>query len=104
MDLFEHASRKDEATLAPLAERMRPTRLEEFVGQEHLTGEGRFGREGHSCSHRCRTLGDRISAVTVLGLTHRGLRRLGTRTGSGLLAGREALLRRGLRADRGSPV
>ncbi|QRK08202.1 replication-associated recombination protein A [Archangium violaceum] len=42
MDLFEHASRKDEALLAPLAERMRPTRLEEFVGQEHLTGEGRF--------------------------------------------------------------
>ncbi|OJH40928.1 replication-associated recombination protein A [Cystobacter ferrugineus] len=44
MDLFDHASRKDEATLAPLAERMRPTRLEEFVGQEHLTGEGRFLR------------------------------------------------------------
>src|SRR5690349_25153895 len=44
MDLFEHAGRKDEATLAPLAERMRPTRLEEFVGQEHLTGEGRFLR------------------------------------------------------------
>jgi putative ATPase len=44
MDLFEHASQKDAATLAPLAERMRPTRLEEFVGQEHLTGEGRFLR------------------------------------------------------------
>ena len=44
MDLFEHASQKDQATLAPLAERMRPTRLEEFVGQEHLTGEGRFLR------------------------------------------------------------
>ena len=44
MDLFEHASQKDLATLAPLAERMRPTRLEEFVGQEHLTGEGRFLR------------------------------------------------------------
>ncbi|HSP79732.1 MAG TPA: replication-associated recombination protein A [Myxococcaceae bacterium] len=44
MDLFEHASQKDEATHAPLAERMRPTRLEEFVGQEHLTGEGRFLR------------------------------------------------------------
>jgi putative ATPase len=44
MDLFEHASLKDQAALAPLAERMRPTRLEEFVGQEHLTGEGRFLR------------------------------------------------------------
>jgi putative ATPase len=44
MDLFEHASQKDQAALAPLAERMRPTRLEDFVGQEHLTGEGRFLR------------------------------------------------------------
>ncbi|MBI5586434.1 MAG: replication-associated recombination protein A [Deltaproteobacteria bacterium] len=29
---------------APLAERMRPRRLEEFVGQEHLLGPGRFLR------------------------------------------------------------
>jgi putative ATPase len=44
MDLFDHASQKDAATQAPLAERMRPTSLAEFVGQEHLTGEGRFLR------------------------------------------------------------
>ncbi len=29
---------------APLAERMRPTSLEEFVGQGHLVGEGRLVR------------------------------------------------------------
>ena len=29
----------------PLAERMRPTDLDEFVGQEHLVGEGRFLRQ-----------------------------------------------------------
>ncbi len=29
---------------APLAERMRPRNLEEFVGQEHLVGEGRLVR------------------------------------------------------------
>src|SRR5512144_960012 len=29
---------------APLAERMRPRTLEEFVGQEHLVGEGRLVR------------------------------------------------------------
>src|SRR5437868_14714916 len=29
---------------APLAERMRPRTLEEFVGQEHLLGEGRLVR------------------------------------------------------------
>jgi putative ATPase len=26
----------------PLAERMRPRRLEDFVGQEHLVGQGNF--------------------------------------------------------------
>jgi putative ATPase len=44
MDLFEHASQHEAQTRAPLAERMRPATLEEFVGQEHLTGEGRFLR------------------------------------------------------------
>ena len=29
-------------THRPLAERMRPTRLEDFVGQEHLVGQGKF--------------------------------------------------------------
>src|SRR5215510_12789415 len=32
------------ATSAPLADRMRPRRLSEFVGQEHLVGEGRVLR------------------------------------------------------------
>jgi putative ATPase len=44
MDLFEHAGQKEQARRAPLAERMRPRALDEFVGQEHLTGEGRFLR------------------------------------------------------------
>src|SRR3954470_20958997 len=44
MDLFEHAGAKAAAAAAPLAERMRPQTLEEFVGQEHLTGSGRFLR------------------------------------------------------------
>lgn len=44
MDLFDHASQKETASLAPLAERMRPTTLSEYLGQEHLTGEGRFLR------------------------------------------------------------
>jgi len=30
---------------SPLAERMRPRRLEDFVGQEHLVGEGKFLRQ-----------------------------------------------------------
>jgi len=44
MDLFEHAGQKEQARRAPLAERMRPRTLDEFVGQEHITGEGRFLR------------------------------------------------------------
>jgi len=39
MDLFEQALEKDEAA-KPLAERMRPRRLEDFVGQEHVLGPG----------------------------------------------------------------
>ena len=38
--LFEHVRRKHEAEHAPLAARMRPQTLEEFVGQQHLLGEG----------------------------------------------------------------
>ena len=44
MDLFDHAGQKEQEAAAPLAERMRPTTLDDFVGQEHLTGEGRFLR------------------------------------------------------------
>jgi putative ATPase len=39
MDLFDHASGKDD-TGKPLAERMRPRALEDFVGQEHVLGPG----------------------------------------------------------------
>jgi putative ATPase len=45
MDLFEKAAEADAATHAPLAERMRPTTLEEYVGQGHLAGPGRFLRQ-----------------------------------------------------------
>ena len=44
MDLFDHAAEKEQASREPLAARMRPRTLEEFVGQEHLTGPGRFLR------------------------------------------------------------
>src|ERR687885_764521 len=44
--LFEDGPEAEEApdTSAPLAERMRPRTLEEFVGQSHLVGEGRVLR------------------------------------------------------------
>ena len=40
-DLFRHAARADR-TGQPLAERMRPADLSEFVGQAHLVGEGKI--------------------------------------------------------------
>jgi len=40
MDLFEHAAESDTAS-KPLAERLRPRRLEDFVGQDHVLGPGR---------------------------------------------------------------
>jgi putative ATPase len=44
-NLFTAAADKKRAAMAPLAERMRPATLEEFVGQEHLLGRGRLLRQ-----------------------------------------------------------
>ncbi len=43
MDLFEHAARQTMDT--PLADRMRPRRLEDFVGQSQAVGEGSLIRQ-----------------------------------------------------------
>jgi putative ATPase len=43
MDLFEDKTNKTSMP-APLADRMRPKSLDEFVGQPHLTGENKFLR------------------------------------------------------------
>ncbi len=42
MDLFDYAREKNQAQEEPLASRMRPTTLEEIVGQQHLLGKGRL--------------------------------------------------------------
>lgn len=39
MDLFEYANQQNDG-LKPLAERMRPQTLNEFIGQEYIVGEG----------------------------------------------------------------
>ncbi len=43
-DLFDHALKQRLATEAPLAARMRPRRLEEYIGQDEIVGEGRLLR------------------------------------------------------------
>ena len=42
MSLFEAAEDRNRERVAPLAARMRPRRLEEFVGQTHFLGEGKL--------------------------------------------------------------
>jgi putative ATPase len=44
-DLFAANEQRARGRLAPLAERMRPASLEEFVGQAHLVGSGRLLRD-----------------------------------------------------------
>lgn len=50
-DLFEHAPKDLVSTEAPLADRMRPRTLEEFVGQEHLLGKGKILRQAIESDH-----------------------------------------------------
>src|SRR5512136_615551 len=45
MDLFEQKYQESMQKEAPLAARMRPRTLDEFVGQEHLIGKGRVLRK-----------------------------------------------------------
>ena len=45
MDMFEHQYEEQMKQEAPLAARMRPATFDDFVGQEHLIGEGRVLRK-----------------------------------------------------------
>jgi len=59
MDLFQDSRRKNLERVAPLAVRMRPQTLDEFVGQQHFLGPGKLLR---------RTLeADRLSSVIFYG-------------------------------------
>ncbi|MDD3570794.1 MAG: AAA family ATPase, partial [Lachnospiraceae bacterium] len=42
MNLFEYNRQKNMKTEAPLAARLRPTTLEEFVGQQHIIGKDKL--------------------------------------------------------------
>ena len=42
MDLFEYVKEKNLEREAPLAARMRPSTLEEVVGQRHIIGPGKL--------------------------------------------------------------
>ena len=45
MDLFEYSSQKNADASRPLADRMRPGNLNEFIGQTQAVGEGTLIRK-----------------------------------------------------------
>jgi len=58
-DLFEYAGQKRAQRQAPLAARMRPRTLDEYIGQEHVVGHGRLLRRAISA--------DQLSSVIFYG-------------------------------------
>lgn len=59
MDLFEYNRQKRGLADSPLAARMRPTTLEEFVGQEHIVGQDKLLYRAIK--------GDRLSSIIFYG-------------------------------------
>jgi putative ATPase len=55
MDLFEHHRQQITAAEAPLADRLRPRTLAEFIGQEQILGQGRLLRRA-ICADRLSSL------------------------------------------------
>lgn len=59
MDLFEYSVRNDALASQPLADRIRPMNLDEFIGQRHAVGEGTLIRQA--------ILKDRIFSMILWG-------------------------------------
>ncbi len=59
MNLFENHSQQITASEAPLADRLRPRQLDEFIGQEHILGQGRLLRRAIQA--------DRLSSLIFYG-------------------------------------
>src|SRR3990167_8517962 len=45
MDLFDQKPKKEKRKFAPLADRLRPETLDDFVGQKHILGQGKMIRQ-----------------------------------------------------------
>ena len=70
MDLFESTPSQPRGFAQPLAERMRPRTLDEFIGQEHLLGPGKLltGITGAGRLHSLILWGPPGSGKTTLAL------------------------------------
>ncbi len=67
MDLFADSRQKNLDKVAPLAARMRPRSLEEFVGQAHFLGTGKLLRRMLEA--------DRLTSIIFYGPPGTGRRR-----------------------------
>ncbi|HET7522288.1 MAG TPA: AAA family ATPase, partial [Bacillales bacterium] len=59
MDLFDYSAERHHQKKGPLASRMRPRTLDEFIGQEHIVGKGRLLRRSIEA--------DQLSAMIFFG-------------------------------------
>ncbi len=59
MDLFQISAEMNLRKSAPLADRMRPSTLEEFIGQEHIVGKGKLLYRG--------IVADKLSSIIFYG-------------------------------------
>ena len=67
-DLFDHALQEQMKSETPLAARMRPRSLEEYIGEEHTVGEGKLLRRAIECRrlhHERSVLWIMLSDVTI---------------------------------------
>ena len=62
-NLFDHAMQERMKSEAPLAARMRPRNLEEYIGQAHIVGEGKLLRRAIEADRLLSSIIDRKSVV-----------------------------------------
>jgi putative ATPase len=94
MDLFTHAHEQRMRTEAPLAARMRPRTLEEFVGQEDILGPGKLLRRAIEADHLFSSIilwGPPGSGKTTLAMVIANLTKSHFDTLSAVLAGKAEL-------------
>jgi putative ATPase len=96
MDLFTHALQERLKGEAPLAARMRPSTLEEFVGQEHIIGEGKLLRRAIEADRLFSSVilwGPPGTGKTTLAMVIANLTKSNFETLSAVLAGKADLRR-----------